>query len=171
MFLYFIQVDNEKQLNGPVKIGIAVDVKKRMAGIQVGNHKQLRLLKALEIPDETAGEVESRFHLFFKHTALRGEWFQPTPFMLRHIDSLIVENGEIWDTSRTLDEWLSGSDIYNKIADSDHVLQVVLKEYMEDGNYNAVEFIVEEILDTIARFTPMGKVYLKRRIEKLNPKW
>ncbi len=164
MYLYFIQAGG---IEGPVKIGLSLDVERRIMELQVGNDKQLRLLKSLEIPDKTAKRVEGEFHYFFRHTGLRGEWFQPTPFMLRHIDSLIVERGEIWDKSRSFDEWLSGSDIYRKISEADHTLQVVIGEYMKDGNFNAVEYVVEEILDTIATHTPLGEKKLRWKIKNI----
>lgn len=74
MPVYFIQVGDE----GPVKIGRATNVKRRLAELQVAHYESLRILR--EITGEHA--VERWFHKKFNHLQLRGEWFQFSPEML-----------------------------------------------------------------------------------------
>jgi hypothetical protein len=64
--VYFIQAGE----NGPIKIGRAVDVAKRMARFQTANPKKLALLGT--IPN---GDREREFHERFKHLRTQGEWF------------------------------------------------------------------------------------------------
>jgi Meiotically up-regulated gene 113 len=55
-----------------VKIGRAVDIRKRISGMQVGNHEPMELLAVLsECTDD-----EAKWHNRFAHLRLdRGEWF------------------------------------------------------------------------------------------------
>lgn len=77
MAVYFIQEDED----GPIKIGVAVDVDKRLAMLQIGNSRQLRLLairdggRALEI------ELHKRLGDF----RIRGEWFEPSELVMGEV--------------------------------------------------------------------------------------
>jgi hypothetical protein len=68
--VYFIQAGED----GPIKIGCAVDVPRRLKVLQTGNVEVLRLLCDFE----GGPEEERRLHRLFAGHHLRGEWFRPS---------------------------------------------------------------------------------------------
>jgi len=74
MSVYFIQAGK----NGPIKIGKADSVRRRLASLQSSHYEILELLGAV------AGglEVEAEFHKQLVASRLRGEWFSPTAEVL-----------------------------------------------------------------------------------------
>lgn len=68
-YVYLIQDTVSKA----TKIGIAIDVNKRMAGIKTGNPNPLRLLACVAVAD--ARKVERELHTHFSTLRLSGEWF------------------------------------------------------------------------------------------------
>lgn len=59
------------------KIGIAVDVAKRLATLQIGTWRPLRVAAALHLPSQEAAEsVEAAVHQAFAPLHCRGEWFR-----------------------------------------------------------------------------------------------
>ncbi len=67
--------------SGPIKIGIAIDMKKRLQGLQVGHHEQLTLIAL----SRGGREAEMAFHKKFAEHRIRGEWFRPEPSLLAAI--------------------------------------------------------------------------------------
>lgn len=68
--LYFIS-DGEH-----VKIGIAFDPVKRLAGLQTGSPRQLSLVGSWDMGEGvSAGSVERRLHSRLSHCKVGGEWF------------------------------------------------------------------------------------------------
>lgn len=59
--------------DGPLKIGRAADVRKRLSELQVSHHERLHLLGAM--PGDA--EEEAAIHARFAAHRLRGEWFRP----------------------------------------------------------------------------------------------
>ena len=79
--VYFIQSGNV----GPVKIGVAKNVQKRLDALQTGNHMELKLITKIICEGMVhAYAMEKKFHRKFKKYHIRGEWFYPTvlSFML-----------------------------------------------------------------------------------------
>lgn len=74
---------------GPVKIGVARDVAKRLATMQTGNHEQLTLLRSF---DGSVAE-ERALHRKFADHRLAGEWFSFTKAMLGDVG--LVEEGRL----------------------------------------------------------------------------
>jgi hypothetical protein len=77
--VYFIGAQS-----GPIKIGIAVNPKARLSGLQTSHHERLELLA-------TCGGgmgQEKRYHYQFKEHRLSGEWFARAPEILAEIDRL-----------------------------------------------------------------------------------
>ena len=73
--IYFIRCGKK----GPIKIGYAKDVEKRMADLQIGNPYQLFLIAAVPVKSMAHGkQVEKWLHQRFKTQHIRGEWFRPT---------------------------------------------------------------------------------------------
>jgi predicted GIY-YIG superfamily endonuclease len=89
VYVYFIQAGKR----GPVKIGVATDVEKRLESLQTGNHQELHI-RTLIVCDEKnhAFETEKKFHRRFKHFHIRGEWFYGA-----------VLDKKIMDSNRQLD--------------------------------------------------------------------
>jgi len=75
--IYFIQSGDE----GPIKIGIATDVKQRMKTIDITSPNSLRLLGIMD------GDLadEKRLHKKFRCDKVRGEWFKPTERLMRFV--------------------------------------------------------------------------------------
>lgn len=65
---YFIQASNKR--HAPIKIGKAVDIKKRMSALQGATYMRLHLLGYL------LGDHEDRMHIRFGDDRIRGEWFR-----------------------------------------------------------------------------------------------
>jgi len=75
-FVYFIQSSG-----GPIKIGSASDVAARLKSLQTGSADELTLLAMTE-----GGEFREReLHARFAADRLRGEWFAPSPELIRVI--------------------------------------------------------------------------------------
>ena len=69
--LYFIQ-----QGYGAIKIGIADDPESRLATLQTGNAKPLRLLLAVPFDERRVAEqLERDLHASLAKYRIRGEWF------------------------------------------------------------------------------------------------
>lgn len=80
-YLYFIQQGK----SGPIKIGIATDLVRRLLQLQNGNPEQLCLLRALRGADYA---VEAKVHERFAKERVLGEWFEPSSRLLRFIESV-----------------------------------------------------------------------------------
>jgi DNA-binding XRE family transcriptional regulator len=85
MPVYFVQAGDD----GPIKIGVASNVARRVRGMRVSN------AAALKICATTPGERddERALHQRFSHCHLQGEWFAPDQGLLRFIATLPA-----WDT-------------------------------------------------------------------------
>ena len=83
-FLYFVQAVSGGVGIGPVKIGYATDLRKRLRQIQSHCPFALRLLKAV------AGgfDFEADLHRQYREWNSHGEWFEATPKLLEHIERL-----------------------------------------------------------------------------------
>jgi len=58
------------------KVGLANDVKKRMAGLQTSNPETLKLMYSVQFKNRaTAKKAEAAMHRRFKKHRMRGEWF------------------------------------------------------------------------------------------------
>lgn len=66
-----------------VKIGVAVDVARRMKELQVSSPFPLKLLGVIRTPE--APILERSLHTDFAHRRVRGEWFQLSADILAYI--------------------------------------------------------------------------------------
>lgn len=80
--LYFIQ-----SADGPIKIGLSGDVRKRIKGLQSSSPMKLALLCEVK----GGGLMESDYHARFSAHRLHGEWFHPHPDILAEIERLNAE--------------------------------------------------------------------------------
>jgi len=78
-FIYFIQSEV-----GPIKIGVASDVKKRLGNLRGSSPVKLELL----FSTRGGSDAEYRLHHMFRAHRLHGEWFTPHPDLLDHIARL-----------------------------------------------------------------------------------
>jgi hypothetical protein len=77
---------------GPVKIGRARDVSKRLIMLQVGHHAPLRVLHTARVCDASA--LERAVHDRLATHRVRGEWFDaPAPDIIAAIDAEIERLG------------------------------------------------------------------------------
>jgi hypothetical protein len=71
-YVYFIQFGDR----GPVKIGVARDLKRRLDNLQIANHRKLWLRVSIgPMSPKEAQSVELQLHDFFARHRMRGEWF------------------------------------------------------------------------------------------------
>lgn len=149
-FLYFIQAEEQ----GPIKIGIAKNVENRLKSLQSSNPEKLKVLKKFKLSSrDKAKELELRFHRFFRHTRIIGEWFRYKPFSVRYIKDLFLEEDEIYTKSRTVEDVFFNLDIYKKFSEIDHSIQIFLGNLIKDGDYHSVEYIIEEIKESVKNST------------------
>lgn len=74
-----------------IKIGVAQNVEARVAALQTGNAKKLRLLGSI-----LGGEfVEKMIQARFVEDHIRGEWFKASPPLLNFIDA--AARSEDWE--------------------------------------------------------------------------
>lgn len=85
--VYFVQAGDS---NGPIKIGYSSDVAKRVASLRTGNHLPITLL--VEFKHANAPALEKRLHEMFAADRLEGEWFNPSPDLVRFIQAVDVQN-------------------------------------------------------------------------------
>lgn len=76
-----------------VKIGVAVDVKKRLASLQTSNAVKLNLLMFTNV----SIKLERELHAKFAHLREHGEWFRYDPEIERHIYELRHGKGTFVD--------------------------------------------------------------------------
>ena len=73
--VYFIQ----RGENGPIKIGVSADVAGRLRMLQAASQEPLALLGTLP----GGADLEQALHDRFRDQKVRGEWFRPSPELLR----------------------------------------------------------------------------------------
>ncbi|GMM93143.1 GIY-YIG nuclease family protein [Qipengyuania sp. MTN3-11] len=78
-FVYFIQAHE-----GPIKIGIAVDVERRRKALQTGFPSEL----FIRATTTGGAEQEASYHRMFAAHRRVGEWFSPHPDILAEIERL-----------------------------------------------------------------------------------
>lgn len=81
--IYFIQSGN-----GPIKIGYTTVSQLRFSMLQVGNPEPLKIIKILR----GGREEETAIHKKFKRDRLRGEWYIPSPELLKFINDVDDNN-------------------------------------------------------------------------------
>ena len=82
MPVYMIQAGQ----NGPVKIGYAEDVAKRLHNLQLGNHEKLKVLRLFK----GGAAEETRLHERFADNHLRGEWHHFCQAMMGDVELIEI---------------------------------------------------------------------------------
>lgn len=75
--IYFIQEGD----NGPIKIGKAVSVERRLKGLQTAHHKELSILQVIPGGAERESKIKKDLIKF----KIKGEWFQPMPEVFEYM--------------------------------------------------------------------------------------
>lgn len=79
MAVYFVQAGE----GGPIKIGVACNVEKRIGKMRVDNAAKLTLLGVID-----GGRAEEKsLHNRFGDAWIRGEWFRPEPLLVDWINA------------------------------------------------------------------------------------
>lgn len=78
--IYFIQ----RGTGGPIKIGIAAHVERRLISLQTACAEELKVLAVI---DQTSEFTERKVHRRFRHLQRGGEWFACEPELLQFIAS------------------------------------------------------------------------------------
>lgn len=78
-YVYFVQAG----VGGPVKIGMAASVDKRLADLQQAHYEQLVLLACFASEDCYYDEQELQKR--FSNLRIRGEWFRPGAELLNYV--------------------------------------------------------------------------------------
>lgn len=79
-FVYFIRAGEQ----GPIKIGTALDVPRRLKKLQQAHSEKLTILAARK-----GGRVtERKYHERFAALRIRGEWFEPSEAILTEVARL-----------------------------------------------------------------------------------
>jgi hypothetical protein len=91
--VYFVQCNGA---GGPIKIGMARDVAKRMAQFRIGNPFTLVCLAQHQAPFD----AERRLHVSFASHALGGEWFSPAEEVLAFADAVGIDGPRYFQGGR-----------------------------------------------------------------------
>lgn len=75
--IYFIQSGSD----GPIKIGRAFRVERRVKELQTAHHEDLSVIQFLP----GGSELENKIHKDLARFRLKGEWFEPAPEVLEYI--------------------------------------------------------------------------------------
>jgi hypothetical protein len=87
IFHVYVVREVKASKNAPVKIGVAVDVRRRIDTLQTGNPRALEVVMTFgPMTRVEAYGLEEFFHRRFKPQRLRGEWFSG------HIVKWITQN-------------------------------------------------------------------------------
>ena len=78
-FLYVIAHIRNRQMSGPVKVGVTGTPLRRLEQLQTGSPHQLVLLHAFRCDVATAGRCERLIHKAFAPRNAVGEWFDVDP--------------------------------------------------------------------------------------------
>jgi hypothetical protein len=89
-YLYIIS----ESPNGPVKIGRSISPGSRLATLQTGNPRPLRIYASYLLPDDDVVMAEEHLHHELEHRAMVGEWFDlPENFMAGYMPDFFLSLG------------------------------------------------------------------------------
>ena len=103
MYIYFIRMD----LRGPIKIGVAKNVEKRLADLQCASPYDLSLITKVECGSRRrAYELERQLHKMYGYKRMRGEWFQGDIKLKEADDLLKTRHINLDNSKKKVDELL-----------------------------------------------------------------
>ena len=96
MYVYFIKSGYDKR--APIKIGVAVNIERRLNALQTANPEKLTLIASIKCKSRAeAFNIESYLHGELNNRKIRGEWFITC---MRRVDKIMKK----WYTNKKL-EW------------------------------------------------------------------
>lgn len=94
LYVYFVQAGER----GPIKVGSATHLRRRLSGLQTGHYEQLHLIASLRDPE---GTFEQAVHEYLADAHIRGEWFRSDhPAVKELIAALLSDEIPPWLTPR-----------------------------------------------------------------------
>jgi hypothetical protein len=79
---------------GPIKIRRSVNADSRLASLQTGNPRPLRVLRCYRMPAADVIEAEQMLHEELRDFSLVGEWFDLSErFILQYMPDFFLANG------------------------------------------------------------------------------
>lgn len=150
--VYFIRAGHD----GPVKIGMAVNVSSRVATLQAAATEKLKVIRILP----GGRRVEAWLHTQFHHLALRGEWFCFDPTMMT-----------IQPSRETIDDDLNGVLLKNP-----SMTEMRISRWIREVAYPGIEpqcRFAEDFglsLANASRILKCGRVTVQL-LDKLERKW
>jgi uncharacterized protein (UPF0335 family) len=125
-----------------VKVGMAIDVQKRLSGIQTSNPDLVTIAFFERVPKELAAEAESRAHETLRSSWVRGEWFDVTPERARAAVKAAIA-GTLADVAGRVRDLSDAKVAYEKIVDIRR----------KSSGRTEAEAILEEYPDELADLT------------------
>jgi predicted GIY-YIG superfamily endonuclease len=81
--------------DGPTKIGLSADPKKRLAGLGTSSHEKLKLEHTWRVRSRAQAEaLEARLHALFRWARHRREWFGVEPRFVRSVGAHLLAGRE-----------------------------------------------------------------------------
>ena len=95
MYVYFIQSGYDKK--PPIKIGVAINVERRLNALQTANPEKLTVIASIKCVNRMeAYNIESYLHRQLSNRKIRGEWFATC---MRRVDKIMKK----WYTNKELE--------------------------------------------------------------------
>jgi hypothetical protein len=125
--VYFIEAEN-----GLIKIGMSDNPKKRFRSLRTMSPIKIELVKWIKLDRTKSFILEQRLHKIFKSYRVHGEWFLPSPDLIKYIQ------GEVSSPAENCSELTKNFDIMLK------QLEIKLVTYIHRGEIDndaiAVDF-------------------------------
>lgn len=95
--VYFVQADDD----GPIKIGVAVDVPKRLEMMQVGTHHRLTVRASMVMATRAeAVRMERSIHELFDYARVGGEWFAAHVDLVGLIEGVLLHGKDVFEEEK-----------------------------------------------------------------------
>lgn len=99
-YVYLIRSGNKS--DAPIKIGMANDPQTRIAELQVGNPKELKIVATIPCKDRLqARHMEAYLHGKLSVINIRGEWFKSTGGDINRVLKDMSDHSGIFDYNKT----------------------------------------------------------------------
>lgn len=80
--------------SGPIKIGRSKSARARLAALQTGNPRRLKLLASYRMEPDSVSLAESYLHEELSRFAMMGEWFDlDASFIAEYMPDFMLSNG------------------------------------------------------------------------------
>lgn len=136
MYVYFVRIGD----NGPVKVGIAKTVEKRLAGLQVSCPEKINLMGKIEFKNaDEAVNKEKMLHKLFWQYRMSGEWFYPSERVIKTIYKFL--EGEDFGDLYSWDEAIELEMMETVLGEHIQAIFNKARELVEENKLEAAESI------------------------------